>query len=102
MAEKYLIVIPFLKIFFSVSTYKCHCCDPKYKPFIDNGNGYIITSNLKIINSPHLQKLMKFCAKFRLPSHNQVSSVVKRITYDLDLYAYKVTVSFNKPVAYFN
>ena len=45
---------------------------------------------------------MKFGTKFRLPSHNKVTSIVKQFTYVLDLFIYKVVVSFNKPAAYFN
>ena len=43
------------------------CNDPKYKPFVDNDHGHVITGNLKTVNNPHLQKLMKFGTKFRLP-----------------------------------
>ena len=45
---------------------------------------------------------MKFGTKFRFSSHNKVTSTVKQLTYDLDLFIYKVAVSFNKPIAYFN
>ena len=45
---------------------------------------------------------MKFSTKFRLPSHNKIPFIIKQLTYDLDLFIYKVAVSFNKPVAYFN
>ena len=46
--------------------------------------------------------MVKFGTKFRLPSHNKVTSNVKQLTYDLDLFTRKVAVSFNKPIAYFN
>ena len=45
---------------------------------------------------------MKFGTNFRLPSLSKLNSVVKQIAYDLDLFTYKVAVSYNKPIMYFN
>ena len=92
----------FSKNFSSVSTYTPHCSKSKYKPFINNDYGHIIKSNLKIINNSYLQKLIKFGTKFRLPSNNKIISIIKHLTYDLNLITYKVAISFSKPVACFN
>ena len=35
---------------------------------------------------------MKFGTKFRLPSHNKVTFILKQVTYDLDFFIYKVAV----------
>ena len=93
LGKKTFNYISFSKNSFSACyTYACHCNDLNYKPFIDNDDGLIITGNLKIINNPHLQKLMKFGTKFRLPSHNKVTSVVKQLTYNFDFFIHKVAL----------
>ena len=45
---------------------------------------------------------MKFSTKFRLSSQYKVTSFVKQLIWDLNLFINKVAFSFNKPVAYFN
>ena len=45
---------------------------------------------------------MKFGTKFRIPSKTNISAILKQFTYDLDLYIYKISSYYNKPIAYFN
>ena len=45
---------------------------------------------------------MKNGTKYRLPSHSNANSILKQLTYDLDLFIYKISVSYNKPIEFFN
>ena len=86
--KKYLLYIFTVKV-----------CLP-FKIYIDHG--HILTGNLKIINNLQLNKLMKNGMKYRLPSHTNANSILKQLTYDLDLFIYKISVSYNKPIEFFN
>ena len=73
-------------------------CHPHLKKYIDNAHSII--GNLKIINNFQFNKLMKNDIKYRLPSDISVNSIMKELTYDLDLFIYKISVSYNKHVAF--
>ena len=72
------------------------------KNYINSKNGHILIGNLKIINNLQLHKLMKNGTKYRLSSHTNANSILKKLIYDLDLFIYKLSTSYNKPIAFFN
>ena len=45
---------------------------------------------------------MKNCTKYRLPSNTNTNSILKQLACDLDLFIYKLSVSYNKPIAFLN
>ena len=44
---------------------------------------------------------MKYDTEFRPLSSTSINDLIEKLTYDLDLYMYKIPSSYNKPVAYF-
>ena len=61
-----------------------------------------ISGDLNIIHSIKLKKLTKYGTKFRTPSCTNSNTILKQFTYNLDLYVYKISSYYNKPIAYFN
>ena len=44
---------------------------------------------------------MGYATKFRLPSCLSVTEIIQQLTYDLDLFIYKISVHYNKPIKFF-
>ena len=40
--------------------------------------------------------------KFRIPSRTTINNILQKFTYDIDSFIYKISISYNKPIAYFN
>ena len=45
---------------------------------------------------------MKNGTRYRLSSHTNANSTLKQLMYDLELFIYKLSVSSNKPITFFN
>ena len=65
-------------------------------------HGHLIMGDLNVIQCNKFIKLMKCGTKFRTPSCTNINAILKQFTYDLDLYIYQISSSYNKPRAYFN
>ena len=75
----------------SSQTFSCHCNAAHLKKkIINSDHDHIITSDLNIIQSNKLKQLMKFSAKFRIPSKTNINAILKQFIYDLDLTIYKI------------
>lgn len=80
----------------------CKCNLPSLQPFIDKNHGHIVTGNLNIVDDYLLRKFMCYGTKFRLPSKSTYKQIIAQFTYDIDLFIYKISVSYNKPIAFFD
>ena len=79
----------------------CSCSESSYQPYIDPNHGHVITGNLNIIKDPHLQQLLSYGSKYRLPLYYNKKKIIQTFANDLDKYIYKLSCKYHCPIEAF-
>lgn len=81
----------------------CKFNEPSLKISVNIVYEYIIIDNLNIVNDISLKKLMDYDGtKYRIFSKFWIKSIITQFSYDIDLFNYKLSISYNKFIEYFN
>lgn len=80
----------------------CLCNEERFKDYVNQEHGHIITGDLNIVENKKLRNFMILGTKFRLPSNYNSESIILKFIYDLDFFIYKMAIKYNKPIQYFD